>query len=65
MKRHHDHSHRKGWLEYSFRGSVHCHHDLEHGGVHVDTVLELRGLHPVGNRKSTETLAGLLSIGNI
>lgn len=39
------------WLIYNFRGSVHSHHDREHGSVQVDVVLELRALHPTGNGK--------------
>jgi hypothetical protein len=34
-------------LAYSFRGSVHCHHDGKHGSMQADMVLEkaLRTLH--------------------
>jgi hypothetical protein len=35
------------WLAYSFRGSVHCHHDGKHDSVQADMVLEeLRVLYP-------------------
>lgn len=37
-----------GWLTYSFRHSVHHHHDKEHGGWQAD-VLKLRVLQLVGN----------------
>ena len=47
------------------RGSVHYHHGREHGSVQADVVLELRVLHLAGNRKSTDSLGGILSIGNL
>jgi hypothetical protein len=34
-------------LAYSFRGSVHYHHDRKHGSVQADIVQELRVLHLV------------------
>ena len=56
-----------GRLVYNFRGSVHYHQDGEHGGMQTDVVLEeqLRVLHLAVNRKLTETLGGILSIGNL
>ena len=36
-----------------------------HGGIQADMVLELKVLHLKGKRKSTETLGGILSIGNL
>ena len=41
------------WLAYSFRGSVHYHHDEEYGRVKADVVLELIVSHLAGNRKLT------------
>ena len=49
---------------YSFRGSLHYHHGGEHDNTQADVVLELRVLHLAGNRKSTDKLGGILSIGN-
>ena len=41
-------------LAYSFRGSVHYHHDGKHGSVHADMVLEkelrVLYLHPKAGR---------------
>ena len=56
-----------GWLAYSFRGSVSYHHGGEHGGLQTVMVLEnqLQTLHLAGNRKSTEMLGNILSIGNL
>ena len=40
---------------------------MDYDGVQADTVLKklLRILYLAGNRKSTETLSGILSIGNL
>lgn len=54
-----------GELAYSVRGSVHYHHDGEHGSIRADTVLELRLLHLAGNRKSIDTVSGILSSGSL
>lgn len=53
------------WLIYSFRVSVHYYKDEEHGGMQANLVLELRMLHIVGNRKSTDSLGNIPSIGNL
>ena len=45
-----------GWLAYSSGGSVHYHHEGEHGNVKTDMVLELGVLYLAGNRKLTATL---------
>ena len=50
---------------FNFRGTVHYHHDGEHGGLEADIVLKLRVLYLSGNRKSSKTLGGILSIGNL
>ena len=54
-------------LAYSFRGLVHYHHGGDLGGMQADMVLEeqLRVLYPAGRRKLTETMGGILSIGNL
>ena len=45
-------------LPYSFRGSVHYHHDREHGSTWVDMVLEryLRALYPYPQALRTKRL---------
>lgn len=53
-----------GWFTYTFEGSVHYFLDGEYGIVQVDMVLELRVLHLVGNRKLTDTVGGIMLIGN-
>ena len=54
------------WLAYSFRGSAQYHHEGEHGSMQADMVLEgqLEALHLAGNRQWSETLGGILCIGN-
>ena len=41
--------------------SVHYDNEEEHASVQADMVLELRVLHLVDKRKSTERLGGILS----
>lgn len=48
---------------YSFGGSVYSRHVGEHSGIQAAMVLGLRVLHLSGNRKSTNMLGGILSIG--
>ena len=50
----------------AFVGTHRFGHNREHGSVQADMLLEqwLRFLHLLGNRKSTETLGSILSIGN-